>query len=289
MDILTVLKSELGSVTVEILLAVLAGGILHFVAGWIGNRVVRLRNRVDRTPTIDEEKRRNTVRNIVVAVLRFVLWSAVVLLILSSLKVNLAAIATGAGFLGLIFGLGAQATIRDILAGLFILFEHQYRVGDVVTLSGGATGTGVKGTGTSGTVEEITLRVTKLRGLDGTLSVVRNGEAAIITNNTINYARVVIDIGVAYDSDIDKVEKVMNEVGEAMQNEEGLSDAIIEPVGFMRVEEFLDSSVVVRAIGMVAPASQWDVAGQYRRRILKAFKKAGIEIPFPQLDVHNRK
>ena len=229
----------------------------------------------------DRQKRIDTVNNIFGAAAGLVIWFVGASMILSVLHFDLSSIATGAGFLGIIIGLGAQATIRDYLAGIAILLENQYRVGDVVTLRGGTTGLG-----TSGVVEQITLRITKLRDLDGTLNIVRNGEASIITNRTFGYSSVVLDIGVAYDSDIDAVEIIMNAVGQEMLEDKAHKEDIREPVHFLRVDRFAESSIIIKAVGKVKPAMQWEVEGEYRRRLLKAFKKAGIEIALPQIVVH---
>lgn len=186
--------------------------------------------------------------------------------------------------MGIIIGLGAQATIRDYLAGISILAENQYRVGDIITLSGGTTGDGA-----SGVVEEITLRITKLRDLDGTLNIVRNSDASVITNRTYKYSSVVIDVGVAYDSDIDAVERVMNAVGDELLNDPIFGVDIVEQIKFLRVNEFGESAILVKAVGKVQPARQWEIGGEYRRRLLKAFTAEDIVIAFPQLDLHQIK
>lgn len=254
----------------------------HRISGWLVSRLIRRAVRGNKYETkLDEIKRENTLIAITSTTAAVVIWVVAATVILSIFNVNLASVAAGAGFLGIVVGLGAQTAIRDYLAGVFILLESQYRVGDIVTLSGGSTGIG-----TSGVVEEITLRITKLRDLDGTLNIVRNGEAAIITNRTNKYSSVVLDIGVGYDSDIDTVEKVMNRVGTDMLKDKILAAEINEPIGFFRVDAFGDSAVIIKAVGKVKPAKQWDIAGEYRRRLLKAFAEAGIDIAYPQLVVH---
>lgn len=229
-------------------------------------------------------KQTKTLTRIFMGAIDVVIWLVAASLILSAFGVDMAQVATGAGLLGIVIGLGAQSTIKDILAGIFILVENQYRIGDIVTLNGGSVGVE-----TSGVVEDITLRITKLRDLDGTLHTVRNGEASIITNRTYKYSRVVLDVGVAYDSDIDAVEQVMNQTGKDMMKVPELAKLIKEPMEFLRVDAFADSAVNIKAIGSVEPAEQWHIAGEYRRRLLKAFKTAGIEIAFPQIVVHNAK
>lgn len=260
--------------------------ILHYFSNLIVGNVMKLFVRREKSQTkIDAKKREDTLTSIFSTIVRLLIWAIAAMAILDSLNFNITSIAAGAGVVGIVVGLGAQTTIRDYLAGVFILLENQYRVGDVVTLSGGATGM----IGTSGEVEEITLRITKLRGLDGTLNVVRNGEASIVTNRTFKYANIVIDVGVSYDSDIDMVEKVMNHVGRSIMKDEALAEDIFEPITFLRVDNFSPSSVDVRAMGKVKPAKQWAVAGEYRRRLLKSFAKHNIEISFPQLVVRQKK
>lgn len=260
--------------------------VLHYLSDMIVSGTMRLfvRRKKDQTK-IDAKKQEDTLVSIFSTVVKLLIWLVAIMAVLDALDFNIASIAAGAGVIGIIVGLGAQTTIRDYLAGVFIVLENQYRVGDVITLSGGSTGM----TGTSGTVEEITLRITKLRGLDGTLNVVRNGEASIITNRTFKYANIVIDVGVDYDSDINSVEKIMNKVGQDMMNDSDMAHDIFEPISFLYIDDFLSSSIVVRAMGKVKPAMQWEVAGEYRRRLLEAFNKDGIEIAHSQVIVHKDK
>jgi small-conductance mechanosensitive channel len=270
---------------IQILIVLMVAYVLHH---WVGilvrNFVHRLLTRHDFETKVDRIKQEDTLRGVIRTAISLLIWLIAIGWILSILEVNIAEVAAGAGFLGIIIGLGAQATIRDYLAGIFILVEGQYRVGDIVTLAGGGVGRD-----TSGVIEDITLRITKLRDLDGTLHTVRNGEASIVTNRTYKYSSVVIDIGVAYDSDIDLVEKTMNRVGKDMLKDANLAEVIIEPIRFLRVDAFGDSAVIIKTLGKVTPAKQWDIAGEYRRRILAAFREKGIEIAFPQVVVHTNK
>jgi len=269
---------------ISIILLISAG--LHYLSDFIVGYIIKLfvRRRKDQTKT-DAKKREATLVSIFSTIAKLLIWMVAVMAIFDKLSLDITSIAASAGIIGIIVGLGAQTTIRDYLAGVFILLENQYRVGDVITLSGGNTGM----VGTSGEVVEITLRITKLRGLDGTLNVVRNGEASIITNRTFKYANIVIDVGVSYDSDIDEVEKVMNEIGQSMTNNSDLAGDIFESISFLHIDSFSPSSVIVRAMGKVKPAKQWDVAGEYRRRLLKAFAKSSIEISLPQIVLHQKK
>lgn len=253
----------------------------HFNSRIINLLVSRMMSRHRFETVSDREKQEQTVSSVFRTTAAVLLWLIAAGTILSILDFNFAQIAAGAGFFGIIIGIGAQATIRDYLAGIFILTEGQYRVGDIVTLNGGGVSQE-----TSGIVEDITLRITKLRDLDGTLNIIRNGEASIITNRTYKYSSIVIDVGVAYDSDIDQVEEIMNRVGKDMLKDEELNKVIKEPMQFFRVDAFGESAVIIKTVGRVIPAKQWDIAGEYRRRLLKAFRSEGVVIAYPQVVVH---
>lgn len=231
---------------------------------------------------IDEQKRENTLAGMLRTTYAIVLWVIGVIIILYQLNINLAALATGAGLIGVVVGFGAQNTIKDFLGGLFIILENQYRVDDIVTLR-------ADGTDISGMVEEVTIRITRMRDLDGRLHIIPNGSITVVTNWTFEHANVNVDVGVAYGSDIDLVEKVINEVGQSMAADDAWAPYIIEPIQYLRVDGFEDSAVRIKSLGKVEPAKQWDVAGEFRRRLLKAFPEAGISIPFPQVVIHKPK
>ena len=270
---------------VQIVIVLIVAFVLQrLVVIVIRNFVHRLLLRHDFETKIDRMKQEDTLQSVFKTALGLLIWLVSASYILVILNVNITHIAAGAGFLGIVIGLGAQATIRDYLAGIFILTENQYRIGDIVSLAGGGVSQE-----TSGVIEDISLRITKLRDLDGTLHIVRNGEASIITNRTYKYSSVVIDVGVAYDSDIDLVEKTMNQVGLGMLEQPELALIIIEPIQFFRVDAFGPSAVIIKTLGKVTPAKQWDIAGEYRRRLLAAFNKKGITIAFPQVVVHTAK
>lgn len=254
----------------QIVLVILITFILHLIGHHLIAKFVRHAVKKAKGETrLDERKREDTVITILRTSYIGLIWTLAVVSILGVLGVNVITLLTGAGIVGVFFGLSAQNTVKDFLAGFFILVEKQYRVGDIVTLSGGTTGIN----GATGTVEEITLRVTKLRDDNGTLTTIRNGEPIIVTNKTFSYSSVLLDVTVTYDSDITKVEKTINHIGEVMAKEEKWQDIITQPITFVRIDNFTDQGVIVRAIGKVVPARQWDVAGEYRRRLLEAFNK----------------
>lgn len=266
---------------IQIVIVVGLAWVLYRISGSIITAIVRrIMSKHQFELKSDRRKQEDTVAGIIKTTAALLIWLIAAGAIIHILGFNLAQIAAGAGFLGIIIGLGAQTTIRDYLAGIFILLENQYRVGDIVTLNGAGVSQE-----TSGVVEDISLRITKLRDLDGTLHIIRNGEASIITNRTFKYSSVVIDVELTYDTDIDKVEKLMNQIGTDMLKDERIGKDIREPIQFFRVDDFTSSSVIVKVVGRVSPASQWDVAGEYRRALLKEFKKQNIAIGYPQIVV----
>jgi small conductance mechanosensitive channel len=167
------------------------------------------------------------------------------------------------------------AVIFCFVTGLFIILENQYRVGDAVNIAG-----------VGGAVEDITLRVTVLRYLDGVVHHIPHGEVKTVSNMAKGFARVNFNIGVSYSSDLETVIETINEVGEDLVNDDYFKGIITKKPEFLRVDEFADSAVIVKILGETKPLSQWEVTGELRKRLKIAFDKKGIEIPFPQMVLH---
>ena len=222
-----------------------------------------------------EEKRENTLIQVLNITLNVSVITISALMIMTELGINIAPLLAGAGIAGVALGFGAQYLVRDIITGIFILLENQYRVGDVVRI----------GT-VSGVVERITLRITTLRDLDGIVHYIPNGEIKIASNMTKSKSKVNLNIGVAYNSDIDKVEKVINEVGNELAKDKEWKDKIREAPQVLRLNNLGDWAIEFKITGETEPMTQWAVTGELRKRLKKAFDKNGIEIPFPQTDIH---
>lgn len=219
---------------------------------------------------LDARKRAKTLIGMFRTASGVVLWTVGVVMILGTI-VNITTLLTGAGLVGVVFGLGAQSIIRDFLAGFFVIVENQYRVGDLITVRAIATEI-------TGVVEDLTVRITRIRDLDGNLHTVPNGVVISVTNLSFGYANANIDIDVAYGADIDAVEKAINHVGDTLVLEEEWKKQVFEPIRFLRVEKFGEKIITVRALGKVAPGTQWVVAGEFRRRIIDEFKRIGIPV-----------
>jgi len=228
---------------------------------------------------MDEKQREDTLVSTVGAGIRVSIWILTVLLLLAEVGIDIAPLLAGAGIAGVALGFGAQSMVRDFLSGVFILMENQYRVGDVIEINQTV----------SGQVEMVTLRATVLRDLDGMVHHIPNGEIKIATNMTMEYANVNLDIGVGYSTDIDQLEKVINKVGQELADDTDWKDKIFEEPKFLRIDNFADSSIVVKIIGMTAPMQQWAVTGELRKRLKITFDKENIEIPFPQRVMHEVK
>ncbi len=228
--------------------------------------------RNSRSEQTEEEmkKRSDTLVSVIITTIQIILIFMFIMMALTELGINVTAALAGAGVIGLAIGFGAQSLVKDILAGLFIIMENQYRKGDIVTIAG-----------QSGVVEEINLRRTTLRDVEGTYHVVPNGLIGISSNQTKQLSRINLAVNVSYSTDLDKAMAVINRVGKEMSMDPPWSSFILSPPKALRVDRLGDSGIEIRVRGETKPSRQWEVAGELRLRLKKAFDKEGIEIPFP--------
>jgi small-conductance mechanosensitive channel len=222
-------------------------------------------------------QRAKTIGSLLKSIITGVLVAMFGTMMLSELGVNIAPIIASAGILGLALGFGAQSLVKDFLSGIFMILEDQYGVGDVVDV--GAA---------SGTVEAVSLRVTRLRDVDGTVWYVPNGEILRVGNMSQNWARTVLDINVAYTEDLARVRHVLQDPAHDLWEDEDFKHVVIEEPEVWGVEQLGIDGVTVRVTLKTAPLEQWAVAREMRQRIKARFDHEGIEIPFPQRVVWNR-
>lgn len=227
---------------------------------------------------VEDKQRENTLIRIFSVSLSIFLWILAILMILQEIGIAIGPLLTAAGIAGLAFGFGGQYLIRDLISGLFIIIENQYRIGDVVCFDK-----------TCGLVEDISLRMTTLRDLDGTVHNVPHGEIKTVSNLSKSFARVNLNIGISYNSNLEHVIKIVNDVGERLAEDSEWKDKIIKAPQFLRVDDFADSALVIKILGETQPIKQWDVTGELRKRLKVAFDREGIEIPFPQRVIHKSK
>ncbi|MBN1299371.1 MAG: mechanosensitive ion channel family protein [Actinobacteria bacterium] len=203
------------------------------------------------------------------------------LVIADQLGISILPIITGAGVLGIIIGLGAQSLIKDLINGSFILFEQWYQVNDIVTVEN-----------VTGVVERFSLRTTVIRDLEGVLHFIPNSEIRILSNSTQEWARAVVDIGVHYSENTDRVVKILNEVFSELMQDRRYKNLILEKpevLGDGGVSELADSAVIFKIVCKVKPPNQWTIERQMRKRIKDKFDSEGVEIPFPCLNLYQRK
>jgi len=224
-----------------------------------------------------EIKREDTLISIFNVSLGILIWLLAFLMILQEIGIAIGPLLAAAGIAGLAFGFGGQYLIRDLISGLFIIMENQYRIGDVVCFDG-----------TCGLVEDISMRMTTLRDLDGTVHHVPHGEIKKVSNLSKQFARVNLNMGIAYNSNLEQVISVVNKVGHELANDPAWKEFILKPPQFLRINDFGDSAIVIKILGDTKPLKQWDVTGELRKRLKIAFDQEGIEIPFPQRVIYQR-
>ena len=196
-------------------------------------------------------------------------------MILGQAGVNIGPALLGFGVVGLAVGFGAQSLIKDLIAGIFILLENQYYVGDWVQIAG-----------VDGLVEEVTLRRTILRDLDGTVHSIPNGEVKVASNYTKEWGRVNMIVSVGYGEDLDYVIDVINRIGEEMAQESYWKEIMFTPPKALRVEAFGDSGIDIRLLSDTKQMRQWEIMGELRKRIKRVFDEEGIEIPWPHTKLY---
>jgi small conductance mechanosensitive channel len=202
------------------------------------------------------------------------IFTVAVVVALAQVDISLGPLLAGAGILGVALGFGAQNVVRDVLAGFFVLVEDQYGIGDVIDVGRA-----------SGVVEGISLRVTKLRDVEGTLWFVPNGLVNEVGNLTQRWARVILDIGIAYGADHHRAEQAIKDAANSLWLDADSGLRILEEPEMWGVELLGDSSVSVRVAVKCVPDDQWAVGRALRSRIKDRLDLAGIEIPFPQQSV----
>lgn len=246
--------------------------ILILVATFVAVRFTRMivdkffDNR-EKFKMVGEEKRYNTLKGIIKSVTRYTIYFIGFTPILETLGINVSSLLAAAGIGGLAIGFGAQNLVKDVITGFFILLEGQFQVGDYIETGG-----------KSGVVEEMGLRVTKMRDFNGDIHIVPNGSVDRVTNKSTGSMRAWVDISIAYEEDIDNAMKVLEQVCKEIAQE---SDKIVEGPTPLGVSSFGGSDMVLSIVARTVPMEQWSTERLIRKRVKEAFDKHGIEIPYP--------
>lgn len=256
------------------------------VAGYIGVRFVRaalgrLESLLIKAGEVTEtvpgavRKRVTTLTGLIRTLAAVVIWAVVGVIVLDQFGLDITPILAGAGIAGLAVGFGAQNLVRDVISGFFLVLENQARVGDVAVVNG-----------TGGLVEAITFRTIVLRDLGGVVHVFPHGTVNTLSNMTKGWSAYVLDVGVAYKEDTDRVVEVMRGVAEDLRRDPAYAPLILEPMEIFGVDKFRESEVTIKARFKTQPLQQWNVGREYRRRLKKAFDAEGIELPLPHRSIY---
>jgi small-conductance mechanosensitive channel len=255
-------------VSVLRLLLVIAAAIMF--TRLLRRAVTRVEGKVaEHTSPVRALQRTQTLTKVVSSTGIVVIWSLGAVYVLKELDFDLGPLLAGAGIIGLAVGFGAQSLVKDVVTGFFILLEDQYGVGDNVAINQIA----------AGKVEVLTLRVTGLRDLDGTLHFVANGDITHVANRSKDWARAVIDVRVAYREEPERVRAVLDRVAKQAKEHPELGRMLYSVPEVLGVEALGDYEVIWRLIAETKPARQWEVARRLREQITVAFDAEGIEIP----------
>lgn len=260
-------------VVVIVAVAIVLFIIFKFLIPRIVRRLVSRRMAGEVDTEID--KRTNTLSSILVTITGVILLIIAILTILPEFGVDITTLIAAIGVGGLAFAFAAQNLVRDFITGFFILFEDQYRVGDAINVAGIA-----------GAVEEIGLRRTVLRDLDGIVHSIPNGKVEISSNMTKKFSRAHLDISVGYGEKLERVMEVINTVCNEMAEDPKWKPDLITTPAVVRVNKLGDSGIDIKILGDTKPARQWDVMGELRLRIKNAFDEEGIEIPWPHTKIY---
>lgn len=260
--------------------------VLVIVAAYIALRLARLfvhgvvKTLLDREATegtaqelsaVELKKRMDTLDALGGRTLQAFIVAIAGLMVLGEIGLDIGPAVAGLGVVGIAVGFGAQSLVRDYLTGALILIENQFGKGDVIRIAG-----------VDGTVEDFTLRRTTLRDLDGVVHTVPNGEIKVASNLTRVWARINQNVVVAYGTDIDKAIDVVDKVGVAMAGDPAWKRRVLEAPRVERVEALGEYGITLKILGTVRAPDQWAAGGDFRKRLLAAFKANAIEIPRPQ-------
>jgi len=252
--------------------------LIMAVIGWylvrvVADRILKVADDGDEASLSIREKRAKTVSGLLTQVGRSVIITFVVILVLDTFM-NITPLLAGAGIIGLAISFGSQSLVKDVISGFFILMERQFDVGDVVAIAD-----------KSGTVERMSLRMVVLRDLDGSIHVIPNGQISTVTNHTRGWSRAVVDLGVAYHTNVDEAIEILRDEAARFAADplwKPRLDGIPEVVG---VEGLGDSKVTLRVLLRTRPGKHWEVGREYRRRAIIRLDREGVKVPNPNRTV----
>ncbi|MCA9897895.1 MAG: mechanosensitive ion channel family protein [Ardenticatenaceae bacterium] len=264
------LRSHGATILIIILVAVAAYYLLGITTKTLSRRIQAL----DDVEDSELDRRTKTIFRVVRSTGAVIIVGTAIMMILTELGVAITPVLASVGFVGLAFGLGAQTLVKDMIAGLFILIEDQYTVGDVAEIGG-----------ITGTVEHMTLRATEIRDLYGTVHIIPNGEIRIVANKSRDWSRAIVDVNVAYEEDVDTAVQALQEVGQLAETDEMIGLLLQETPVVTGVEGLEEWAMRLRLMVKTLPNGQWEVQRYLRRQIRLVFAQKGIELAFPRQEL----
>jgi moderate conductance mechanosensitive channel len=264
----------------EIVLLVLGSVLLARFVAWVGEKIT---DRIDARATggdalvrSEAAKHRHSLTQVITWTLVVLIYAVAVFAVLDRAGIPISGLVAPATVLGVGLGFGAQRIVGDVLAGFFIITERQYGFGDVVSIQvvGGVEAA-------EGTIEDVTLRVTRLRSADGEVITLPNGQIVKVTNLSRDWARAVVDVPVPTTLDVSRVNDILREVGAEAFRDQRLRPLLLDPPSVMGVETIDLEQVNVRMVARTLPGKQFEVGRDLRARVVLAFRREGLNLPAP--------
>lgn len=259
------------SATVEILAIMILSYTVVLVGRIFIKKVFILRMKA---PIQHSERRQKTISRLLQSVLSYVVYFSAILAILSAVNIDIAGLLAGAGIAGLAIGFGAQSLVKDVITGFFIIFEDQFGVGDYIQVNAA-----------EGTVIEIGLRTTKIKGLNGEMHIIPNGAIGDVVNFSISNSIAVVDIGVAYNADIKLAEALIQNYLDGLQEK---YEEIVDVPKFLGMLHVVGAEITMRITVETLPMQHHRIARIIRKDVKDIFDKNGIEIPYPKMMIYDR-
>ena len=254
-----------------LLVAVVVNVLARRYVHRLDQRAVELAEGTEREK-LRQARRRATVSKLLLSTFQIVVWSVVVLMILTSLGVNLGPLLATAGIAGVALGFGAQTIVRDTLSGFFILAENQFDVGDTVELQTSADPV-------AGTVEALTLRITMVRAFDGTLNIVPNGNILVTSNKTRGWGRAIVDLRLPYDQDVDQVREILSELFDEIRDVPPFEGALREGPDVLGIVQLTDAAEILRVVAETIPSKRWEIERVLREQMTNRLTQRGVAAP----------
>ncbi|MGX9136564.1 mechanosensitive ion channel family protein [Rummeliibacillus sp. JY-2-4R] len=268
------LWNTIGIATIKIITIILLSMIIVRVAKIAIKKFFHIRVNGPIALQPASERRYRTILRLLQSVISYVVYFSAIIAILSAMNIKVAGLLAGAGIVGLAVGFGAQSLVKDVITGFFIIFEDQFGVGDYIKI-----------TSTEGTVLEIGLRTTKIKGASGEINIIPNGSITEVVNYSINNSIAIIDVSVAYSSDIAKAERLIENYLKALP---AAHEEIVSEPTLLGVQNVVGAEVTLRISVETLPMKHFPISRMIRRDVKEIFDRNGIEIPYPKMMVYER-